>query len=340
MKRVVKFADYRQADIKPHDLFDQYLEISSEEVRRLLIDEGKLASIKCPACDSERRIFAFKKFGLDYVECRHCGTLYISPRPSEERINRYFLESKASDFWSKHVLKETIKARVEHLINPEVMWVANTTEELLAKPEVFVDIKSRYAEFLEGINGLSLFRTKIAIDPEISIPETLTEGKGFRVIEESVQNVDISGIGADVVTGFYLVDRSYGPPALLECINSMLVKRGLLFLISSTISGLDLQVLWEKAKTIFPPENMNIFSIEGIEILLERSGFEIIELSTPGQLDIEYIKTAIERDETLEVPRFISYLIKKRDEDAHRAFQEFLQQFRLSSHLRVVARKR
>ena len=120
----------------------------------------------------------------------------------------------------------------------------------------------------------------------------------------------------------------------------MLVEKGLLFLVSSTISGLDLQVLWENARTIFPPENMNILSTEGIEILLEKSGFEIIELSTPGQLDLDYIKNAMERDAQLELPRFISYIIKNRDENAHRAFQEFLQEFRLSSHLRVVARKR
>lgn len=340
MKRVVMVDDYRQFDIKPYDLFDKYLELTCEEVRRLLIDKGNLVEVKCPACDSDRRRFAFKKFGLDYVECMHCGTLYISPRPSEERLNRYFLESKANDFWNKRVLKETIKARVKHLIRPEVIWVANTTEGLFTKPEIFVDINSRYTEFLDGIDKLDLFTTKIVIGPEISIPKTLDERRGFRIINESIWDVDADNINATVVTGFYVIDRLYHPMSLLKTIKSMLVDKGLLFLISSSSSGLDLQVLWENSRTIFPPENMNIFSIEGIGILLEKSGFEVIELSTPGQLDLEYIKTAMERDAKLEIPRFISYLLKNRDESAHRSFQEFLQEFRLSSHLRLVARKR
>lgn len=340
MKRVVMSGDYRESDLKPHDLFDNFLAISAAEVKRLLIDKGSLIETKCPACDSGRKRFAFQKFGLDYQECLACSTLYISARPSEERISEYFLESKANEFWNEHVLKETVKARVRHLIRPEAMWVANTTGELAARAEVFGDIKSRNIEFLEEIDRLGLFKSKMIIHPEIAVPEALDSQRGFRVVKEPIGSIDADGVKASVLTGFYVIDRCFHPPSLLATVKSMLADKGLLFLVSSTISGLDLQVLWENSRTIFPPENMNILSIEGFEILLERSGFEIIELSTPGQLDVEYIKTAMERDIKLEVPRCISYIITKRNADAHQSLQEFLQRFRLSSHVRIVARKR
>lgn len=340
MKRVVMSGDYRQSDLKPYDLFDKFLEITGQEVRRLLIDTASLTDIRCPACDSDRKRFAFSKFGLDYQECARCGTLFVSPRPSAERLSRYFLESRANEFWNEHVVKETLRARVKHLIRPEAIWVANTTRELLPDARVFADIKSRSSELLEEIDSLHFFTTKLIVNPEIAVPETMNEQRGFSVVSRPIESVQPAGPNADVTTGFYLIDRCFDPGSLLATIRPMLAPKGLLFLVGSTISGLDLQVLWEKSRTTFPPENMNILSIEGIQILLDKSGFEIMELSTPGLLDVEYIRTAMERDENLEIPRFISYIIRNRDDNAQQALQEFLQRFRLSSHVRVVARKK
>jgi hypothetical protein len=101
-----------------------------------------------------------------------------------------------------------------------------------------------------------------------------------------------------------------------------------------------LQVLWDKAPYIFVPEHLNLLSIEGIGRLLERGGLDAIELSTPGQLDVELVMHAAHNDPAIELPRFIRYLIGSRDRLAHSDFQEFLQKHRLSSHVRVAAARR
>lgn len=338
MRRVVDLADYRHSDIKPDGLFDQYLELSATEIRRLLLDGSQLAETDCPACAVSTRRPAFTKFGLSYVECSSCGTLFISPRPTAERLARYGRESKANEFWSGRILKETTPARVEHLITPEVSWVANTTAELVATPRIFADVQSRSVAFLEGIDELKVFDTKVLIAPERAVASALDGRPGFEQIGD--EPARFAAVEADVVTSFYALDSAHDPRKLLSQIKSMLVRDGLLFIIGSTISGLDLQVLWDRAKTLVPPENLNVFSIEGVTELIESSGFEIVELSTPGHLDLEYIKAAIERGDGVTVPRFLSYVIATRDENARRALQEWLQEFRLSSHLRVVARKK
>jgi len=340
MKRVVVSDDYRELEIWPSESFDRYLEITEKEVERLLIDKGNLVDVPCPACDSNRRRKGFNKFGLEYVECMDCKTLYVSPRPSEENINRYFTESEATEFWHSHVVKETVKGRIGHLFRPRAMWVANLTEQYVEKPSVFVDINSMYNEFLEEIDKLNLFKNKIILNPAVDIAGSIKEEKGFEVINKSIMSVDSTEINANVVTAFAVFDHVFNVEIFLNAVKSLLTDRGLLFFTTSTISGFDLQVLWNNSKTIFPPDKINLLSIEGIVKLLERCGFEIIELSTPGQLDVELVKNAMENNDKLQVPRFISYFLKNRDKNAHRSFQEFLQQFKLSSHVRVAARRK
>ena len=338
MKRVVMVDDYREPEIWPPGSFNRYLEMTNKEVKRLLIDKGNLVDVPCPACNSSSRRKEFNKFGLRYVECMDCKTLYISPRPSEEDIHRYFIDSKALEFWHSHVVKESLKARIRHLFRPRAMWVANLTEESFESPRVFVEVNSMYNEFLEEIDRLNLFRVKIVLDPLVDIAESLKED--FKLVNKSIMRVSPGEIDADVVTAFAVINHVFNPENFLNGIRTILVDNGLLFLTTSTISGFDLQVLWENSKIIFPPDQINLLSIEGIVKLVERCGFEIIELSTPGQLDLEVIRNAIRSDDKLKVPRFISYLLNNRNEDAHCSFQEFLQRFQLSSHVRVAARKK
>ena len=340
MRRVVVSDDYRELEIWPSESFDRYLEITEKEVKRLLIDKGNLVDVPCPACDSNRRRKGFNKFGLEYVECMDCKTLYVSPRPSEENINRYFTESEATEFWQSHVVKETVKGRIGHLFRPRAVWVANLTEQYFEKPSVFVDINSMYNEFLEEIDKLNLFKNKIILNPAVDIAESIKEEKGFEVINKSIRSVDSTEINANAVTAFAVFDHVFNLKVFLNAVKSLLTDRGLLFFTTSTISGFDLQVLWNNSKTLFPPDKINLLSIEGIIKLLERCGFEIIELSTPGQLDVELVKNAMQNNDKLKVPRFISYFLKNRDKNAHRSFQEFLQQFKLSSHVRVAARRK
>jgi len=338
MRRVVVSDDYRELEIWPSESFNRYLEISEKEVKRLLIDKDNLVDVPCPACDSDRKRKGFKKFNLEYVECIDCKTLYVSPRPTQENINNYFVESAAIGFWHSHVVKESLKGRIGHLFRPRAIWVANLTEQYFEKPMVFVDVNSMYNEFLEEIDELGLFKDKIILEPAIDIAEYIKEEKGFKVINKSIMSVDSNEINANAVTAFAVVDRVFNPEIFLKAVRSILVERGLLFFTTTTISGFDLQVLWQNSKTIFPPDHINLLSIEGIVKLLERCGFEIIELSTPGQLDVELVKNAMQDNDKLKLPRFISYFLKNRDKNAHRSFQEFLQQFKLSSHVRVAAR--
>jgi hypothetical protein len=97
--------------------------------------------------------------------------------------------------------------------------------------------------------------------------------------------------------------------------------------------------LWDQSKSISPPHHINLLSTEGLEKLVQRVGFRVEEIVTPGKLDVDIVRNMLIENPALPLPRFASYLLQRRDAETWQVFQEFLQKHRLSSHVRVVARK-
>ena len=91
---------------------------------------------------------------------------------------------------------------------------------------------------------------------------------------------------------------------------------------------------------LIPPDRHNVFSVEGLLSLSKRHGFECVEFSTPGVLDVDIVKKAMSEDSGIHVPKFFRYLLEKRDEDVLANFQEFLQSSLLSSYCRMLLVKK
>jgi hypothetical protein len=80
-------------------------------------------------------------------------------------------------------------------------------------------------------------------------------------------------------------------------------------------------------------------SVEGVEKLLTRNGFEMEELSTPGELDVDIVLNSIGENKEIELPRFIRQIVHSSNEELKKNFQKFLKENRLSSHIRAIARR-
>jgi hypothetical protein len=83
---------------------------------------------------------------------------------------------------------------------------------------------------------------------------------------------------------------------------------------------------------------MNLFSYEGMTDLVENAnGFDLLEFSTPGVLDISNV---VKHLETLSNSEFFKYIFKDReDPEILNSFQDFLQMNRLGTFGRLVLRK-
>lgn len=330
MKRVVVDSGLHDSDIRPKSLLSEFRRQSIEDAKVFFGDASQLVDVSCPACESEQRKEVFKKEGFRYHQCGDCQSVYVSPRPAEEILTRYYRESKATRYRVEHFQRETAEARRRYLLRALSNWLGRIVDEKgSTSARSFMDMGTNSTVFFDEIQRLELFEQLYTLNPLPGLDAEL-DALGVRMVDESLKD-----LGA--VTAIQQLENQFSPFDFIKSAGDRLAINGLFFFTTRTISGFDLQMLWDKAPYIFVPEHLNLLSLEGIEHLVHRAGLSIIELSTPGQLDIELCMQAVKADPSIELPNFIDYLIHHRDELAHRDFQAFLQKHRLSSHVRVAA---
>jgi len=335
MKRVVFLDDLRESEIRPDSLYHKYKNILKKEISGFFPDQSRFIKINCPGCGERRFKKAFVKLGFQYCKCSQCGSLFVSPRPTAEMLENFYRNSEAVGFWRDEVARRTKESRYRHQSFPMARWVLELVDEYLPEAKVFLDYDSKYADFLSTINEAKKFDRVTSISHKLPkqenlFPKDMIIYDDMSLIEEKVH----------VFTAFEVLDRIFDPVEFIKEAHRVCRSGGLFFLTTNTISGFEYQMLGDKSPRLHPPDRINLLSIEAIHNRLTESGFEVIELSTPGRLDVEIVRNALESNPEISTPEFFKYIFKNREERTWHSFQDFLQQNRLSSYIRVAARKK
>ncbi|HEV8661319.1 MAG TPA: class I SAM-dependent methyltransferase [Thermoanaerobaculia bacterium] len=322
--------------IRPRELFDEYLRLSREDVETFFSDQSAFQEVPCPACDDSRRDGGFEKLAFRYQVCAGCGSLYVSPRPRPKLVDEYYRRGKAVQFWTTHFYRETAEARREKIFKPRAMLVAELLNRFGDRyAQSFADIGAGYGIFLEEVKELGRFKTIRAIEPGPDLAAVCRE-KGFEVVEKPAENVGEGECSSTFATAFELLEHVYSPLEFLRAVRRIVNRDGLFLFTTLTVSGFDIQVLWDKSKSVYPPHHINLLSVDGMRRLVERSGFRLIELTTPGQLDVDIVANYVRDNPSTVLPRFVSSLLRA-GETVRNDFQSFLSRNLLSSHIRVIA---
>jgi len=300
----------------------------------LFKEKSLFEEISCPACESKEYLFQFEKYGFKYVLCNKCGTLFVNPRPTLKSLTDFYSSSKSGDFWVKEFFLPVIDVRREKIFKPRAELVCNKLKE----PSGYVcDVGAGFGIFLEEISKLWTNAKMVAIEPSIQMAEICRE-KGFEVIPKAVEDV----IGLDgkfsIITAFELFEHLQNPSVFLEKIYSLLSKDGSLIISTLNGEGFDIQILWESSKSVFPPHHLNFLNPDSIRILLERKGFVVESITTPGQLDLDIVEGAYQKD-GIDPGRLWKLVSKKGSKQAKEKLQEWISQNNFSSHMMIFARK-
>lgn len=323
----------KEAEIRPQSIFDEYLRLARKDTVDYFSGVEKLP-FPCPACGGDGEP-AFAKNGFDYASCPGCRTLYVSPRPREEAFTRYYTESPSSKYWATTFYKETADARREKIWKPKASLIA----ELLAPHGLtdrhVLDIGGGYGIFAEEMKTHGP-KSVVIIEPAPHLAKICRE-KGFGVIQKFLEQVVPADLpdGKKAFVSFELFEHLYSPKEFLVRLFS-LMQPGDLF-IFTTLSGLgvDIQVLWEKSKSVSPPHHLNFFNPESAELLLKRVGFEVLRRDTPGKLDLDIMANSVGDVED----RFWKNFLALADEATKARWQALISETGWSSHMMIAARK-
>jgi ribosomal protein S27E/SAM-dependent methyltransferase len=337
VKQVLVSDGLREAALRPRALVEEYVALLDRDRRAAFGDRSGFVEISCPGCKTERCPTVFTKAEFAYARCPRCGSVFASPRPMAEALREFRRTSAAIRYWISRVETETVRDRAWSIAYPRAVWIQAGADEIHVQPKVLVDLDSKSALFIESITRAGTFERVVVAEPQVD-PEPLARLPGL-VVEPSLATLLARPAQVAAVSAQECLERDADPDRLIGDAMRLLAPGGLLFLTTLTWSGFDFQVLGGRASAILPPIHLNLLSLDGIRSLLTRHGFELLELSATGQLDTEIVVHAVAEDPTIELPPFVDELIRRRDERVHRAFQQFLQEALLSSHVRVVARR-
>ena len=258
--------------------------------------------------------------GLSYGRCSETGSLFLMSTASPSAWAKLLKELNEKRQSPGGFHGGVAESRTEHVYLPKLEWIQSMLQiQGVARPSL-----------LEVTTPVSRFASLLKSSGTFSRIETMNE-------------MDLS-LGAGVSGSFQSavmlesLDHVCDPVALIQSVHNQLAKGGILFLTSLLSSGFDTTLLGFENLYFCPPDRTNFFSLSGLEKFLRNAGFELIEVSTPGVLDVEIVQAHLKQNINVPLSDF-ERKIMNADQDVKQSFQSFLQKSGLSSFARIVGRK-
>lgn len=279
----------------------------------------------------------------DVVKCNVCMTKSVNPVPSEEALIDYYNTGKCNALLEQ-LLKSRYKKTDNFIMDDKVRVVLDLIRKINK-----VDI-----HILEiGCNS-GAFLSKLKFFSEKQFPEKNFYFKGIDIDSNAIKrkvdsDLDLIAVSAemyvksslvqyDVVLHFELIEHLPDPYSFLTSIYRLLNDDGVMFFSTPNSEGLEMIASGYNgyrplAHSIFPPMHLNAFSTSNIVHFAIRGGFKVIEVSTPGKLDIDML--SLFESELEPGLKAISNL----DEDTKGLIQYLVSYLGGSSHMQCIFKK-
>ena len=322
---------------------DEYKQLQvtayENDIARLHSRLDEFVAANCPACDRDDADFKYEKYRCQFRECRHCKTIYMSPRPSREVMDYYYSNSENYAIWNKYIFPKSEANRREKICRPNLeAIVAECKRSGMQKPR-FLEVGAGFGTFAELANQIGYFGDVFVLE---HTPDMVAScrAKGLNVIDAWLEEAGPEHRESfDVAACFEVIEHIFDPFDFLKVVSGLLRTGGLFAFTCPNGRGFDTMML-EGAAPAVDTEHVNLFNTDSIGIVLERAGFELVSVETPGQLDVELVRRAVQAGQSdLDKDPFWRLLLVDEFDRLAGPFQAFLAANRLSGNMRVIARK-
>lgn len=326
-------------NIRPKKLYGEFLRLAKKDCYKIF-KGAKLKTIACPACLTKKTKPAFNKHGFSYVVCDKCKTLFVNPRADIGLFDRYYREGASIRQLAK-LYKETNATREMFVYKNQIDLINDKINKFYKneKKLALIDIGAGYGTFCrEFAENCARRIHPYAIEPAPSMAGAC-RAKGIPTINKPLEKVKKGDIETDykkIFTSFELVGHLADTNAFFLSLNRIMDKGEIFAFTMINGLGFDIQFLWEASESVHPPHHLNFFNPYSVEFLLKRHGFSILEVTTPGRLDVDISLNGLDK---LKEKRFWSWFFESLGDEGKNELQKLIRDKNLSSHMVVVAQK-
>lgn len=258
--------------------------------------------------------------GLDYLRCVTTGSLFLAELDSQKNWGELLTTVSRYRHSPEAFHSNITESRFENVFTPKLRWIQDTLRLQGIKNPAVLEVATPPSDFTRLLKESRAFR-EICAENETELSQPMDGKARFEaaILLESL-------------------DRVSDPDCLLKTVSKCLIPGGLVFITGLVSSGFDMTVLGIHNAYLYPPDRTNCFSLSGLRQFVKNAGFTLLEVSTPGVLDLEIVKSHLAFDPDLSLSPFEKRLLSA-DSETQSAFQSFLQQSHFSSFARILAKK-
>jgi SAM-dependent methyltransferase len=261
--------------------------------------------------------------------CLETRFLFANPRIKPRGAEAYFSSDAVSAYFP--VVEQSIAFRIENNYQP----VARMLRERLGAGMRLLEVGCGGGGFLEVLRdaGFSVEGVETASG---AVPYWKQRGL---VVHQGLLEEFQPSMPYDIVLMWSVMDHFYDPIGALRTCHTLLRPGGWLFIGNVNTSGFDHYVMGFDCATFSPPGRVNYYGVESLSAHLHLAGFHVVEVSTPGRLDVDMVREYWRTGGSNGRHSFMEGLVNG-VENAAVAFQHFLSDNKLSGYQTILARRR
>lgn len=266
----------------------------------------KEIDFKCVSCDSHRGVFYINKDRYDIYRCSVCGMLSVFPIPTNvaKVYQKDYFSGGQNGFG--YVNYDTDKEAMRGVFTDYL----NITDKLGGKGnKKLLDIGAATGFFVRMANDFGFLSSGLEIS---NYAANLGRQNGLDIKTGTLENVTFKNEAFDVVTMWDVIEHMPNPKANLELTKKYLKKGGVLAINTPDSGSLYAKILGKRWHLFVPPEHIHYFNKKSLEIILEKTGFEIMSFMKIGKkFTIEYVFQILSKWLNISVFKRISQFLGK-----------------------------
>jgi 2-polyprenyl-3-methyl-5-hydroxy-6-metoxy-1,4-benzoquinol methylase len=219
---------------KPIDIFSlksEELENFNKKIaevkrsRTKLYKKSNLVSINfCPICQKlvDKNSIVFEVYGAKYIQCQNCSHCFISDRPDNESLEKFYSKNKA--YHKTYVNKKNADLRVNQVAIPKAEWIINQFQQIYGrKPKSFLDIGAGGGHFVKAVRKLGLEAEGIEISRNGR--HFCKEYFGFELLNEDFLKNFNKFKDYEVITFWGLIEHVPDPLKMLQIASKIISNK-------------------------------------------------------------------------------------------------------------------